>query len=890
MAGQVVVKGFSGYQVNEAMLANVVEAIKKGEADARRYSELRSFEVFYEGFRERLVLGRIMIVPAKLADKPEEFPSALLYGALVKEMTPDQQADLYSYKLGESEFDEYDGKDMSAIKDKLFKDADGVLRSIVMFLPTWANVRDYVVFKMTRDWDLLTDMVRHLVFAAYYDPRFSSAFNYLANDTETLSVSEINPKINYPGLIHGQEQSFPELVPGDGGVKMASAAKPRIFLAADTVDKITEHFLDKDEQAVIDNLGDELSKRVGGDVEAPEAVAEEGKKQYPDLEGESKQASTDDKGADTGLRNHGDYGESDTHTAEANRAAEAEPKTAAPVVDEGDADEEPVALSAEVYIEWGGQYDKRHVELLRDDGDLFWEDFDASNALDLADRLVSAPTVEESKQRLKEEVFRIGEPSSYIVFSDGETARKRDHATPRSAKAAVSIEGATLIQKGAAFVAKSANGYTETLRINGKKIKWARPVQFTNAFKQAAETYVRNPTHAKKADVPQTFDDIWSDIAEPMGPAPAIELKGVPKTDGSDNTGSPKSEAPAEKSEPSESKPEGKGRMDKLRETKDPEGKKTGYPWDDKSSKEAKVASGNVLGDCALCGHPVVASMGSEVAPEKYQHSACQEKAKQAAFNMFIPGQVLNEFYPELNREIIDTPTEAFGGGDGYDPAVGLPGNSPTGVPQSADGIPGNGDAYIPTGPSAAMGLGNDGKPQVLEGAPLRQKNDIRGYSFDQEYYATQQNLSPKAFVAAYAVERINKKASVEEFQAQFADFLKKAMGEIAASLITAFKVTSRPLMNKVPGTGEVKLDEVEQNNMPLPLGSTNIASRVRYLMGKLTDSQIQEAINGAWAQAAVWNEDKNGGYNYEVFIRPDSLDKTTMVLKYEFVVGTKGL
>ena len=60
--------------------------------------------------------------------------------------------------------------------------------------------------------------------------------------------------------------------------------------------------------------------------------------------------------------------------------------------------------------------------------------------------------------------------------------------------------------------------------------------------------------------------------------------------------------------------------------------------------------------------------------------------------------------------------------------------------------------------------------------------------------------------------------------------------------------------------------------------------------MNMLTDSDIQECINAGWAQAAVWNSDSKDGYTYEIFVRPETIDKQTLVLKYSWVSGTKGL
>lgn len=919
MDGQVTGKGFSSYQVNEALLARVVEAIKKGEADARRYSQLRSFELYYDGFRERLVFGRIMIVPAKLADSPEDFPSALLYGAMVKEITPEEQADLYSFKLGESEYDEYDPKQMKTIKEKLFTDAAGVLRSVIIFIPTWANVRDFVIFKMTRDWDLLARMVRQQVFAAYFDPRFSSAFDQLCADTEKLNVSDITPKLDYPGMAEGLAQSFPDLElaaednqpepsrpnlqPGDGLTKHASTKKPIMLLAADNVEDISERFLEPEEKAVIDNLSAELKDRVEGEQKTPSEVA--------DKQAADKTAAEQSKTAKYEQKIWHEGGIVRYELYKVNFLGGKKKVTYGFAPDEQDAQKkinkkleelgvrlegEPLSVYAAESAEpackrcgtvtkkgayCGGVYcAKEHKGLGEVPQEKEAKIVDGKRVDDTGAEtgLRAHPDYNESTSHCNE--------ANELAKQGAKVAAEK----PAEKSASLAIEGATLTINNGNFYAKAASGHVEKLRINGKQIKWVRPLQFTAAFRSAAETFIRNPRNHKKADVPLTFDDIWNDITEPMGPAPSIELKGAPKTDGSENKSEPNNDANRheEKDErPSSEEREanaGKSKLEKMEARRSEDG------------KTAKVAAASatqkdmVIGWCEVCNKGVLKSNGSEVAPNFFLHATCQVNAKKAAFDMFIPSQVAREFYPEVLQEIVDFPGGEVGDKDGHDPAIGLPGESPTGVPQSADGIPGNGDAYISTKPAQAMGIGNDGHPQILEGAPLRLENDIRGYQFDQEYYAQQQNLNPRAFVAAYVVERINKKASTEEFQAQFADFLKRAMGEIAAAFIALFKITSRPPMNKVPGTGEVQLDQVEVSGQPLPPGTTNVGSRVRYLMSKLTDSQIQEAINGAWAQSAVWNGDESGGYTYEVFIRPDSIDKTTTVLRYEFVVGTKGL
>ena len=180
------------------------------------------------------------------------------------------------------------------------------------------------------------------------------------------------------------------------------------------------------------------------------------------------------------------------------------------------------------------------------------------------------------------------------------------------------------------------------------------------------------------------------------------------------------------------------------------------------------------------------------------------------------------------------------------------------------------------------MGIGRDGKPEVLEGVPLRKENDIRGYMFTDEFYGQYEGIPGAAMAVA------SKKAAKGDESKQFALFLKKVCGEIAATLVGAFKITSRPLLDKVPGMGELQLDTIEQGSQAMPLGQTTQGGRVRWLMKELNDSEVKNAINEAWAQAAVWNDNPDGGFVYEVFVRPETIDTESLVLKYKFVCGTR--
>src|SRR5208337_3997670 len=235
-------KSFQSYMVNDGLLAKCVEAVKAGEKEARSSGEIQSFEVFYKGFRQNICIGRIFVIPAAVCNDRKDFPTALLYGCLVRVFGGEELGDLVAHKIGETEFDEYSQANYDSIKDKLFGTGDGKHSSLVIFAPNWHNIREYVGFHFSKDDDELANMLRHLVFSAYFNPAVSSAFNALMTtvDTTKLDVTDITPKITYPFLTESPLKEFPQLM------KQGSVHK-KIFLTTKTADEVTKAVLDPQE-------------------------------------------------------------------------------------------------------------------------------------------------------------------------------------------------------------------------------------------------------------------------------------------------------------------------------------------------------------------------------------------------------------------------------------------------------------------------------------------------------------------------------------------------------------------------------------------------------------------------------------------------------------------
>jgi len=268
----VALKSFQSFTVNDELLIKVVEALRAGEKKARTSGNITSFEVFYHGFRQNIAIGRLYLIPSKVCSSRKDFPVALLYGTIVRELNLGEEvADLIERKIGQSEFDEYADIDFQKMKDTFFKNEDGGYATLVMFAPHWSNVRDYIYFKYTEDEAKLSNLVRHLIFGAYYNPALSSAFDALMTtvDTANLDVTDITPKLTNPALVENILKEYPELN------KVASGLNKKIFLTAKTADAITQELLEPAEMNVFEALDNALEGAMMPETDTPEEAAGE---------------------------------------------------------------------------------------------------------------------------------------------------------------------------------------------------------------------------------------------------------------------------------------------------------------------------------------------------------------------------------------------------------------------------------------------------------------------------------------------------------------------------------------------------------------------------------------------------------------------------------------
>jgi hypothetical protein len=264
-------KSFQSFTVSETLLSKVVEAVLAGEKEARSTGNIQSFEVFYRGFRQNIAIGRIYVIPESVCNDRKEFPTALLYGCIVREFGGEEVGDMLEKRIGESEFDEYSQADFDTIKEKIFGTGGGKFASLILFAPSWMSKREYIAFKFTKDEGELKTLLRHQVFSVYFDPRLSSAFNAIMTNVNTtkVDVTDITPKLNFPFLAKNLLVQYPDLQ------KQAGSHRKKIFLTHRTADAVTKEVLDPQELDVFDSLDQALTEALQPGTKSVEDASEE---------------------------------------------------------------------------------------------------------------------------------------------------------------------------------------------------------------------------------------------------------------------------------------------------------------------------------------------------------------------------------------------------------------------------------------------------------------------------------------------------------------------------------------------------------------------------------------------------------------------------------------
>ena len=294
----------------------------------------------------------------------------------------------------------------------------------------------------------------------------------------------------------------------------------------------------------------------------------------------------------------------------------------------------------------------------------------------------------------------------------------------------------------------------------------------------------------------------------------------------------------------------------------------------------------------------------------------CADSNTKTAGGWWSPGSVMEQFYPELLHNEVGSPFLS----QEEDPNIINP-----------FGAPGKEVSQHPE----AMGVGQ-GLDGNVGGVPLRQEMNIYGPDYARSFYAPKDNMAPSALKlkkhplaashkqadGALALFQGLSVATPEEHpQAHFDEtapdgqpgayvepakedsvpqsdaflaldsFLKGIVAAYAAQLIGAFKATSKPLTLGTPYTDTLDLSAALEFAGGAQTADAIASAKAQFVqaLGGMNDDQRQMLLDNAVSQAAVWcpNTQGSGGFNYEVFVRAEKLDGTSLVVKV--VTGAKG-
>lgn len=120
--------------------------------------------------------------------------------------------------------------------------------------------------------------------------------------------------------------------------------------------------------------------------------------------------------------------------------------------------------------------------------------------------------------------------------------------------------------------------------------------------------------------------------------------------------------------------------------------------------------------------------------------------------------------------------------------------------------------------------------------------------------------------------------------------FVKGLVGAYAAQLVGAFKYTGTPIPMETPFNDTIDMAAAVQfaGSSDSEAARTAALAQLSSSLESLSDDQRRMILDGSFAQSAVWCASGSGvgGFTYEVFVRPEQIDGTSM--KVRVITGRK--
>ena len=254
------------------------------------------------------------------------------------------------------------------------------------------------------------------------------------------------------------------------------------------------------------------------------------------------------------------------------------------------------------------------------------------------------------------------------------------------------------------------------------------------------------------------------------------------------------------------------------------------------------------------------------------------------AISLLVPGRVLENFYPELLNEVVDHPEPDLANPNVVDPLSAVP-RSPEGMLTNPGGVDPMGDS--PGTNPGPGGIGGVRSPYMVDGVPMRQEMNLRGPSYQDDFYRRRDDLSPSTLTMAAS---LNKQAGEAE-TFQLSKFLKSVVGDFVASMISGYGVSKREFpFSSTPAEFQINLGEVLQVSTGMGANQMAPSETLKAVISKMSDIEIAEALKSAWAQGAIWNDETetSEGFTFEVYARAEKLDPASLTFTLKFVTGVR--
>ena len=925
-----------------AILSNVTSAVIEAEKKAKSSKDIQTLDILRPGLRQDLYIGKLMVIPYNIMDDMEKVPLPILKGATLSLFNGEEASALESHRLAETEFDQLTPKDFSEYKDKVFRDEDGKLGCLCVFLPAFANPRDYSGFRFIKNPEKLEQLIRHLVFAAYFRPSLSSLFDIL--EENQLKLDAVNIEHEHMGSfadLKSETNAFP--IMESGASKTASVSrKPMLRFAASEIDAIKEEVLDPSEQAVMDQLVESIVSKTSAYVEDPSDPRYVPKRFRKDMTnvcrkcGESLEGNTNEfycdkcnmpikkyaeEEVDASMMRFGEEGDEPEAIEDADRSAQID----GTVVSGPNADEDLIIaiandaedLVADKYLASGdsldlveevdeGAYDKALEEAIyevMESKKIPYHDAEevaAKVKAYLASQFGETEELEEEDEVPDADVSR--ELDSYF----GDTTVEEPEDTKTSSKVAT-IDFFGKCEKCGALTSVPPGAAPE-----GHAIMCA-DCKKTASKKQATPTSwsVDNTRNVPKTLPHETTEEQDEDkkfhtsisASSKISPEKASEYFDVVRSE---------PELPEEKDMVANGEPlklSNDAEVKKqLMDTpfKGQDGLKRRHDYGEEGSREAiepedaeeapsnpseEEKGGPKMGglkkklnkEAITYQHPgeglhLLDEDEEDVLlrPNKVEAPDIKLARFKKAFDWTAPGQVLRELLPGVYNQLQDQMHDQ----DDYFP-----------VEESMNKMTEHEDEGTPErdefNAEEKHTLTSPGLVSTESGGgtPLRShERNIRGPFFMDQFYKIHADIPP-----AYLSIKSSKTASDASKVEAVENFLVGLTAEIASTLLAAFKVSNKPAFVGVPTEGvvDLKAGYTEMNTM-LNTVSNPITAQLQALFNSISDSELSEAINEAWSQSAVWKDSGIKSFLYEVFVRIESVDTETMIVKYKFITSLK--